>query len=56
LETSVRPRGIAGRRKHHWQKKINHRLTIADGEPDIRRQTFPGPVSPQPDWPGRKVS
>jgi len=42
------PEGIAGRRKHHWQKKINHRLTIADGEPDIRFQTFQGPVSPQP--------
>jgi hypothetical protein len=22
-----------GRRKHHWQKKINHRLTIPDPAP-----------------------
>jgi hypothetical protein len=38
------PEGIAGRRKHHWQKKINRRLTIAGGKAYIRFQRFPGPV------------
>jgi hypothetical protein len=37
--------GIAGRRKHHWQIKINHRLTIPNGAPardarSIQRRIF----------------
>jgi hypothetical protein len=30
LDLSILAAGIAGHCKHHWQNKINHRLTMPD--------------------------